>query len=103
MSFFAKVGKFLRSLFLARAGRAVDEIERLKGMIQMIEATEDTEIACGEAYRLLDQFADMLLRGEDAAALMPQVQHHLEICMDCREELEALLDALRATRATGAA
>jgi len=66
-------------------------------MIHMVDATAEIEIACEEAYRLLDQYADMVLRGEDPAALMPRVKHHLEMCMDCREEFEVLLEALRET------
>lgn len=97
MSLFSKLGTLLKLLFLRRTRRAVEEVERLKRMINMVDSTEDIEIACEEAYRLLDEYADMLLRGEDPAALLPQVKHHLEICMDCREELETLLAALRVT------
>jgi hypothetical protein len=73
------------------------QVARLKGMIHMVDSTVDIEIACEEAYRLLDEYADMLLRGEDPQVLLPQVKHHLEMCMDCREEFEVLLGALRAT------
>ncbi len=97
MSVFTELWKALRLLFRRRARRAVGEVEKLKRMIDMVDRTEESEIACAEAYRLLDQFADMLLRGEDAAALMPRVQRHLEMCLDCREELEALLAAVQAT------
>ncbi len=65
-------------------------------MLRMVAQTRDVEIACEEAHRLLDQFADMVARGEDAAALMPLVQQHLEMCPDCREEYEALMRILRA-------
>ena len=97
MSLFSKLGTFLKLLFLRRTRRAVEEVERLKRMINMVDSTADIEIACEEAYRLLDEYADMLVRGEDPAALLPQVKHHLEMCMDCREELETLLEALRVT------
>jgi len=99
MSLFSKLGMLPKLLFLRRSRRAVEEIERLKRMIHMVDSTADIEIACEEAYRLLDEYADMLLRGEDPAALLPQVKHHLEMCMDCREELEVLLAALRTTTA----
>jgi hypothetical protein len=36
----------------------------------------------------------MEMRGEDVAHLMPLVQRHLELCPDCREEHEALMQAL---------
>jgi hypothetical protein len=96
MSFFKKLSAALRFLFIPRARRALKEIERLKRMIHMVDATAEDEIACEEAYRLLDRYVDALLSGEDAATLLPRVRHHLEMCTDCREELEALLAALRA-------
>jgi hypothetical protein len=99
MSLFSKLGMLLKLLFLRRTRRAVKEIERLKRMIHMVDSTADIEIACEEAYRLLDEYADMLLRGEDPVKLLPQVKHHLEMCMDCREELDVLLAALRASTA----
>jgi len=97
MSLFSKLGTLLKLLFLRRTRRAVKEIERLKRMIHMVDSTADIEIACEDACRLLDEYADMLLRGEDPANLLPQVKHHLEMCTDCREELEVLLEALQAT------
>jgi hypothetical protein len=97
MSLFSKIGMLLKLLFFRRTRRAVKEIERLKRMIHMVDSTADIEIACEDAYRLLDEYADMLLRGEDPVALLPQVKHHLEMCMDCREELDVLLAALQAT------
>ena len=97
MSLFSKLGMLLKLLFLRRARRAVKEVERLKRMIHMVDSTADIEIACEDAYRLLDEYADTLLRGEDPSALLPQVKHHLGMCMDCQEELDVLLAALQAT------
>jgi hypothetical protein len=42
----------------------------------------------------------MRLSGLDPAQAVPLVQEHLEICGECREELEALLASLRATEET---
>lgn len=92
-----KLGMLFKLMFSPRARRTAKEVARLKGMIHMVDATADIEIACEEAYRLLDEYADMLLRGEDPGVLLPRVKHHLEMCMDCREEFEMLLSALRAT------
>ena len=68
-------------------------------MIAMVAATSETEIACEEAYRLLDQYSDIVARGDDPELVMPQMKEHLEMCMDCREEFELLLRAMRATDA----
>jgi hypothetical protein len=69
--------------------------ERVRSMLDMIEKTRVTEIDCGEVYRLLDQYTEMIVRGEDPARLMPLVKQHLDLCMDCREEYEALLEILQ--------
>lgn len=39
---------------------------------------------------------EAVMRGDDVARLMPLVQHHLDMCPDCREEFEALLRAVQA-------
>lgn len=73
--------------------------DAVQKLVHELEHTRDTEYTCDEVLRLLDQFAEAVLRGEDAARLMPLVQHHLDNCVDCREEFEALMRVLRAAPA----
>jgi hypothetical protein len=40
---------------------------------QQIEMTHEVEYSCDDVLRLLDQFAEAVLRGEDVAELMPLV------------------------------
>ena len=68
-------------------------------LIRQVERTQEVEYACEKVHRLLDQFAEAVMRGEDAAHLMPLVQRHLDMCPDCREEYEALLRILKASPA----
>ena len=74
------------------------EFETVKGLMGMVEKTQEIEIDCGEVYRLLDQYTEMVVRGEDPGQLMPLVKQHLDMCMDCREEYEVLLKMLEAGR-----
>ena len=74
--------------------------EALEKMLRQLSQTRDLEVTCDEVLAVLDQVAEARLRGEDVARLMPLVQHHLDMCMDCQEELEALLRILRASPAT---
>jgi hypothetical protein len=74
--------------------------EALEKLLRGLERTRDVEVTCDEVLAVLDQVAEAALRGEAVARLMPLVQHHLETCGDCREELEALLRILRASPAT---
>jgi hypothetical protein len=73
--------------------------DAVQKLVRELEHTRDAEYTCDEVLRLLDQFAEATLRGEDAARLMPLVQHHLDNCVDCREEFEALMRILRASPA----
>ena len=68
---------------------------RLKSIVRAIAHTQPDEIGCDDCFEQLDTFAEMGLAGKDAAEALPLVQQHLLHCHDCREEFEALLDALR--------
>ena len=69
--------------------------EALKAMLQKIARTQEIELTCGEVFELLDQYAQIVAGGGDAAEIMPLVKQHLEMCPDCLEEFEALLRVLQ--------
>lgn len=69
----------------------------LRKLILMIEKTQEVELSCDDVYALLDQYTELVNRGGDAKELMPLVDHHIDICPDCREEFDALLRVLKAT------
>jgi len=73
--------------------------QAIQKMLGMVERTRDDEYSCDETHELLDQFAEAVARGQDAVELMPLVQHHLDMCPDCREEFEALMRILQAAPA----
>jgi hypothetical protein len=72
--------------------------EDLGKLARALDMTREEELTCDECFEELDRFVEMELDGLDAAAAMPLVQDHLDKCGDCREEYQALLDALRAKR-----
>jgi hypothetical protein len=65
-------------------------------LAQAVSATERDEIGCEECFAELDRFVELVREGRPAEDVMPRVQAHLERCGDCREEYEALLEALEA-------
>jgi hypothetical protein len=69
----------------------------LQKVARAIANTQPEEIGCDECFAELDRFAELARSGESADALMPKVDDHLQRCRDCREEYEALLNALDAT------
>lgn len=68
----------------------------LRRLISQIARTRDVELGCDEVYAVLDQYVEALASGADAAALLPLVKHHLDLCPDCFEEYEALLSIIEA-------
>jgi hypothetical protein len=89
--------RWLRKKSPKNASQAAMTPEAIKGLLHKLEITHPEELSCEEAYDLIDQYAELLQNGEDAARLLPLVEHHLEMCIDCKEEFEALMRALRAS------
>ncbi len=71
------------------------EPQTLKRMVRNVFSTRPDEIGCDECFEQLDRFVEMTLAGKNAAEAMPLVQDHMARCRECREEFEALLQALR--------
>ncbi len=71
-------------------------LKPLKHLVQMLGQTAEVEYTCEDAHRLLDEYVECVLRGEDVSKLMPLVHKHLQMCPDCREEYEALLRIMQA-------
>ena len=68
---------------------------RLNWLLKSVFTERPDEISCQECFEVVDTFAELKLAGRNAAEAMPLVQDHLDRCPPCREEFEALLDALR--------
>ncbi len=68
-------------------------IQKMMGAVKM---TREHELDCGQCYDEIDKFVELELSGKNAAEVMPLVQEHLDLCGACREEYQALLDALKA-------
>ena len=64
-------------------------------LVKSLEITHEEECACDEFHDLIDQYAETNIRGEDAARLMPLIKNHLEMCHECCEEYDALLNVLK--------
>jgi hypothetical protein len=85
----------LRRWFTGKGpGRPVLPPSSLVSIGKAIETTSDDEFDCEQTNRLLDQFAEAALRGEDSAPWMDLIQAHLDRCPDCQAEFEALLHVL---------
>ena len=83
----------------AGAGGSGEQIvigeQHIRELMHLLEKTRDVEYSCNETFALLDEFVELVASQQDAAALMPLVQHHIEMCDDCHDRYEVLLDIIR--------
>jgi hypothetical protein len=71
-------------------------VTQLKKLVRTLVVTRHDELNCEICFQELDRFVEMTLAGKDATEAMPLVQSHLQMCTDCGEEFQALLEALKA-------
>jgi len=69
--------------------RALDEATLTK-LMQQVALTEEGQYSCEETFALLDEYAEMVVSGAEAAALMPLVEAHLRACPECGSRFKAL-------------
>ena len=70
----------------------------IENLLKRLAITEENEISCDDVHELLDEFTELKMREADVRHLMPLVHHHLQLCPDCTEEHELLLQALEIER-----
>ena len=68
--------------------------ETVIGIIHVLETMPDEEINCEELFARLDEYVDREVDQKDAAQIMPIIREHLDVCPECCEEYEALLEVL---------
>jgi hypothetical protein len=95
MSIFERFFRWFSKVLSPRKGKGDPLASLLHKLIAQLKDTRQIELGCDEVLAQLAQFAEMALRGEDMAKLMPLVKHHLDMCKDCSEEYAALLRILQ--------
>jgi hypothetical protein len=68
-----------------------------KELMRKLEQTKEVECSCKDVYDRLNEFAEMVANGVDPAKIMPLIQHHIDLCDNCREEFEALLKIVKSS------
>jgi hypothetical protein len=86
--------KRLMQLFNSQPEKMQGNHTMITKLMRMISMTEEEEYSCDDVYDLIDQYAEIIARGEDADHMMPLIKHHLDMCVDCREEYESLLSVI---------
>lgn len=71
--------------------------QAIAGFLRVLESVREEEAPCDEVYARIDEYVEREVDKKDAAQLMPLVREHLDMCSECCEEYEALLDVLEKT------
>lgn len=71
--------------------------EAILKFLRVLESVREEEASCDEVYARIDEYVEKEVGKKDAAQLMPLVREHLDLCSECCEEYEALLDVLEKT------
>lgn len=71
--------------------------EAVLGFLRVLEEVRMEELSCEEIYSKLDEYVECEVDSDDAAHIMPLIREHLDICHECCEEYEALLDVVEKT------
>ncbi len=68
--------------------------QAIKGFLRALEDARVQDVPCSQVFSMLDEYVEKELNGEDAARLMPLLREHLDLCQDCCDEYETLLEAV---------
>ena len=71
------------------------DVELVKRLVRGVIETHDEEINCDECFEQIDRFVELDLAGKSPEQALPLVENHLRLCQACREEYEALVQALK--------
>lgn len=92
-SIFQQIGdRFKRDRQQDQPAEYSDEV--IAGFLRVLEEARVEDMPCEQVYARLDEYVESEVRGRDVTKLMPLLREHLDMCPDCCEEYEALLDVL---------
>jgi hypothetical protein len=95
MDWIGSITQKIRNLFKPTTQNTQFQKIMLTKLMHMVDQTQEEEDSCDDVLQLLDEYAEMVSHGEDAEKMMPLIKHHLDMCPDCREEVEALLSVIQ--------
>lgn len=68
--------------------------ETVLGIMRVLDTMPAEELSCDDIYARLDEYVEREVDQKDAAQIMPILREHLDVCPECCEEYEALLEVL---------
>jgi hypothetical protein len=67
--------------------------EKMRELLRLVMVTDPVEIDCDSFLSRVGAFLEARERGDEMSPEFRTVCRHLEVCAECKEELEALLKA----------
>jgi hypothetical protein len=67
--------------------------DKIRELLQQVIATEPTEIDCEELLARVGAYVESATSERELSVELRVVAQHLEVCPECKEEIEALLRA----------
>jgi uncharacterized protein with PIN domain len=67
----------------------------LNALMRLVGLTKESEINCEQCLSLVAEFAERELAGKSIPESVRAVEHHLNVCAECREEYEVLQQVLK--------
>jgi hypothetical protein len=68
---------------------------QIKSLMSLVHSVSDDSLDCDGCYDKIAEFAELQLGSLELPDAMKAVEVHLEQCVCCKDEYNALLDALR--------
>ena len=69
--------------------------EQIDKLLQLVSGIKDDDLDCDGCFEQIAEFAETELAGLSLSDAMLAVKTHLECCLCCADEYQALLEALR--------
>ncbi len=66
----------------------------LEELLRLIGLTKDEELNCEQCLALVAEFAERKLAGRSIPEGLQEIEQHLSVCAECRDEYQALERAL---------
>ncbi|MEN1681944.1 MAG: hypothetical protein AAGJ46_20370 [Planctomycetota bacterium] len=72
------------------------DADQVRLLLDVLGKTQDEELTCDEVLPFLAVVVEHEMAGEPLPEALAMVEHHLSICPECVEELNAIRDAIKA-------
>ena len=69
--------------------------EQIDKLVGMVSSAEEDGLTCDDCLGRVAEFAEASLEERDLCEGLQAIQRHLEQCVCCKDEYEALLEALK--------